>query len=170
MSRPSYSKLLPAGWSGWFVLAAAAFFSLLPDMDAAPGLLFGDLGRYHNNLTHSVFFAVIVGLSSASVCKLLRCKRALFWGLFCSSAYGMHVLMDFFTHGRGVMLFWPFTKMRFRPPVDLFYGLHYSDGILSQRHLWTILTEGLFALLIVALTHSIIRRKRTAGVDQNARL
>jgi hypothetical protein len=68
------------------------------------------------------------------------------------------------------MLLWPFTDVRFRPPVDLFYGLHWSDGLTSKRHLWTILTEGLFGLLIAALTHSIIRRRDTStGAEQGRR-
>ena len=30
----------------------------------------------------------------------------------------------------------------------LFYGLHRSDGWISIRHLWTLLTESAFALVV----------------------
>ena len=60
VSRPSATRLLPSTWSGWAVLAVAVFFSLLPDIDAAPAFLFNDLGRYHNNLTNSLLLTLIV--------------------------------------------------------------------------------------------------------------
>ena len=36
--------------------------------------------------------------------------------------------MDFFTVGRGVNPFWPFSLERFASPVPVFYGLHWSYG------------------------------------------
>ncbi len=56
--------------------------------------------------------------------------------------------MDAFTIGRGVMILWPFSIDRYASPVSLFYGVHWSDGWVSVRHLWTMVTE--LALLAAA--------------------
>ena len=57
--------------------------------------------------------------------------------------------MDYFTVGRGVLAFWPFTAERFSAPVPLFYGLRWSEGWVSPRHVWTVLTEVPFAAVVV---------------------
>ena len=49
--------------------------------------------------------------------------------------------MDLFTFGRGVMLVWPFLPDRIEPPVYLFYGLRWSEGLASPWHLVTLMTE-----------------------------
>jgi hypothetical protein len=59
--------------------------------------------------------------------------------------------MDAATVSRGVMALWPLTETRFLAPVTIFYGLHWSDGWISIRHLWTLLTELLFAGLLFGL-------------------
>ena len=61
--------------------------------------------------------------------------------------------MDFFTIGRGVMVFWPLSLERFASPVPLFYGLHWSDGYLSERHLITLVTELGFLFLLGIVMH-----------------
>jgi membrane-bound metal-dependent hydrolase YbcI (DUF457 family) len=48
---------LPSG-----LLLAAVGASILPDMDALPGILFNDFSRFHNNLTHSFMAGLIVAL------------------------------------------------------------------------------------------------------------
>ncbi|NIV75262.1 MAG: hypothetical protein GWN37_10615, partial [Gammaproteobacteria bacterium] len=47
--------------------------------------------------------------------------RAFLLTLVC---YELHVLLDYLTVGRGVMLLWPLSAERFAPPIYLFYGLH----------------------------------------------
>jgi hypothetical protein len=57
-----------------------------------------------------------------------------------------------------VMALWPLSEKRFLLPVPLFYGLHWSDGWLSLRHVWTVLTE--LAFTAVALFVSALRPRR----------
>lgn len=136
-----------------FVLVA--MLTMLPDLDSIVGLLTGNFGRFHNNATHSLF----VGLVAAAIVGLLmsRAQLARFarWFLLTFLLYELHVIMDYFTIGRGVMAFWPFTAERYLAPVSLFYGFHWSDGLLSVSHLWTIVTETAFSaalfLLLAAL-------------------
>jgi hypothetical protein len=68
--------------------------------------------------------------------------------------------MDYFTWSRGVMAFWPLMPDRFSAPVVLFYGFHWSQGWVSPRHLWTLLTE---APVAVAAVLTARRWRQSAG-------
>lgn len=139
------------------LLIAAAGFSLLPDVDSIVGFLAGDFGRYHNNVTHSIFVGVAVSLAFAYLMKWWR-GAFTFWFLFMLICYNLHVLMDAATWSRGVMAFWPFSERRFLFPVTLFHGLHWSQGWLSVRHLWTVSTELLFAAVVILAERGWARR------------
>lgn len=136
---------------------AAAGFSLLPDIDSVVGLLLKDLGRYHNNVTHSLFVAAGVAFVFACFMKWRRGAFG-FWFLFAMVGYSLHVLMDAATWSRGVMALWPLDERRFLLPVYLFYGLHWSQGWLSSRHLLTLITELAFAIVLVAIVRGWLRR------------
>lgn len=133
------------------LLPACLFFSLLPDSDSALGILFGQFGQYHNQWSHSLFFWVLPSCLLAGAVYLLSRDRAVAraWGALCLLSCCMHVLMDYTCQGRGVMLFWPLTTQRFISPVLLFYGVRWSDGVWSLRHIPTILNELLFALVLL---------------------
>ena len=49
------------------------------------------------------------------------------------------------------MLFWPLTDSRYLPPLLLFYGLHWSDGLFSVNHVITLVTEVALILLVVGV-------------------
>lgn len=136
-----------------------AFFglSILPDLDAGVGIVLGNMARYHNNFAGTPGFGLAVALAFGTVA----------W-MFCRSAfrptflltfllYGLHVFMDFFTVGRGVMVFWPISSERIQPPFHLFYGLRWSDGIFSERHLITLVTELGFVLVLYFGTRLLAR-------------
>lgn len=133
--------------------------SLLPDLDSVPGIISGDFGRFHNTVSNSLFtgVAVAVGIGSAVWLKdRSGFKRWFAIGLVC---YELHVLMDLFTLGRGVMLAWPLSAERIKPFVNLFYGVRWSEGLISSKHLWTLGTElGLVGLL--TLVFGLPRLKR----------
>lgn len=130
---------------------AGVALSCLPDIDAAAGLLLGDMGRYHNHMMSSPFFALLVACGAGAVAW--RAGAAVRpWFTLTLVCYLAHITLDFFTQGRGIMLLWPFSETRFRPPFSLFYGVHWSDGLISSRHLWTLLTElGMLAVLGLVL-------------------
>jgi membrane-bound metal-dependent hydrolase YbcI (DUF457 family) len=133
-------------------LVAVIAISLLPDLDSALGIALGDLARYHNNVTHS--FIVGLGVASAigGAVGLRRRSSVAHWFLISLLAYASHMVMDFLTAGRGVMAFWPLTSHRYLSPVTLFYGLRWSDGVVSVRHTVTLVTELAFSLGIALAT------------------
>lgn len=128
------------------LMLVTATFSMLPDVDSIVGLLAGDFGRFHNNVTHSLLVGAAISLGFAGIMASRR-GRFRFWFLVAAGCYSAHVLMDGATWGRGVMALWPISERRFLSPLPLFYGLHWSDGLFSVRHLWTVSTELLFTLL-----------------------
>ena len=137
----------------WLLLAVACFVAMLPDLDVPVGLALGDLGRFHNYGTHSLIVGLGVALALAGIASLARLGRFLTWFLVVLACYELHVILDFFTVGRGVMVFWPFSSARLGSPFKLFYGVHWSDGLFTVRHIWTVLTElGLIALAVLAVT------------------
>jgi membrane-bound metal-dependent hydrolase YbcI (DUF457 family) len=135
------------------LLIACIGLSLIPDLDAAVGIVAGNLGRYHNNFAGSPAFGTIVALAAGAF--MWRLRRPLAWPTttLVFICYQVHILMDFLTISRGTMLLWPFSTERFSPPVQLFYGLRWSHGLASELHLVTLATELAFvaALAIVVL-------------------
>ncbi|MGB3562068.1 MAG: metal-dependent hydrolase [Thermoanaerobaculia bacterium] len=145
------------------LLAAAVILSLLPDLSSLAALFGGDLSTVHNNWEHSFMVALLVALVIGSVVHLRTGRGFSRWFWLAFACYSLHLIMDLFTVGRGVMLLWPFSGERFSPPFKLFYGLHWSDGWLSTRHWWTLLTETAFALVVIVL----VRRRRPGAAWNN---
>jgi membrane-bound metal-dependent hydrolase YbcI (DUF457 family) len=136
----------------WGLLSACIGLSMLPDLDALVGIALGNFGRYHNNFAGSPLFGVMVALVAAILWRAIGRGSAREAALLTLVCYQLHVWMDFFTVSRGVMLLWPFTDARFHPPVHLFYGVRWSDGLISARHLITVGTELItVAALLAAL-------------------
>jgi len=132
-----------------FQLILLASLSLLPDLDALPGILAVDMGRFHNNASHSLVVGVFIALVISAVASRVYKSPLKVWFVVALITYELHVIMDFFTGERGVMLLWPFTAARFSSPVKLFVGLQWGKGWFSIWHLWTLFTEALFFLLIL---------------------
>jgi len=133
--------------------------SLLPDIDSIAGLLLGDFGRYHNGPSHSLFVGLAAALLVGGIAWRARRAGFFHWFGIALVCYHLHIIFDFFTIGRGVLLFWPLTSDRFQSPVKLFYGLRWSDGLISLSHVWTLLSELGFALLVVLGMHLLERKK-----------
>ena len=144
------------------LLVAAVGLSVLPDVDSVIGLLMGDLGRYHNNLMNSFGFGLMVALGAGTAVWLKRRSGFKRWFVLALVCYELHVLMDFLTLGRGVMLAWPLSHQRFESSVKLFYGLHWSDGLLTPKHAVTLVTEigVVAAAIIIRLGLSRVRPTR----------
>jgi len=135
--------------------------SMVPDLDVIPAILFRDMKAYHNNLSHSLLVAVPVAFLIAGIFH--RIYRSNFWVWFVISlvSYDLHVIMDALTAERGVMMLWPLSQNRFASPVKLFYGLQWGLGWFSIWHLWTLFTELLFVLVVLAVVNYFDKRRNT---------
>ncbi|MFB0517728.1 MAG: metal-dependent hydrolase, partial [Acidobacteriota bacterium] len=72
-------------WSNRNEVLLYIFFTVAPDLDLIPGLLGGDIYRYHHGPPHSIFFALLFTLPFS----LPRLKRGIkrflsSWGIFFS--------------------------------------------------------------------------------------
>lgn len=141
-------------------LAVAAGFSLLPDIDSLAGLVMGNFGRFHNNATHSLVVGFGAALAFAAVMQRRERQGFAYWFMLALVCYEAHVVMDSATISRGVMAIWPFNMERYLLPFRLFYGFHWSDGVISNRHIWTFLSEGGFAAVVVTFLRLLQPQKR----------
>jgi len=141
-----------------FLVAAAC--SILPDVDVlgfAAGIPYGHvLG--HRGLTHSLFFAGLVGAAGALAAVRLRASRRLaFAFLFLYTA--SHGLLDAMTNGGlGVAFFSPFSNHRYFLPwrvlevspigIRAFFSSWGLDVLASElRYVWApCIGLGLFGL------------------------
>lgn len=118
--------------------------TVLPDLDVVGfrlGISYADvLG--HRGLSHSLLFALIVGLGGALIAPWLRCGRLAAFGLG-FAAVASHIALDALTDGGlGVAAFWPVDETRYffdwRPiRVSPFS----PRALLSQRGLEVMLSE-----------------------------
>ena len=138
------------------LLGAAGAFSVLPDLDAVAGVLMRDFGAYHNHGTHSLAFLAGVVVCAWLVARAVAPTATGAWIRLAFLGVGCHILMDFFTVGRGLKLLWPFCQWRFIAPIRLFYGLHWSQGLWSRMHITTFATE--LASMVFAAAWVLRRR------------
>jgi inner membrane protein len=85
--------------------------------------------------------------------------RFIKWFFLVLLCYQLHILADFLTFGRGVMLFWPLTEERYTSPILLFYGVHWSQGLFSLKHLWTLVSELAFVAGIYFLINKLGKKR-----------
>jgi membrane-bound metal-dependent hydrolase YbcI (DUF457 family) len=129
------------------LLGISLLFAVLPDFDAVPGLLWGDLERFHNQWTHSLAAGLGLAIAAASLLRWWVRSDFLLSFLAAFASYTLHVGMDFFTYDtRGVMVFWPFSSGRYASDLVLFYGVRWDRGWLAPEHLITLATELAFLL------------------------
>ena len=154
------------------LLLLATVYSMLPDVDAILGILSGDFGRYHNNVTHSFTAGVIAALLATwwYHCRVRRQNlqrtqrqwaKVGLWFLVALLCYTLHILMDAATIGRGVLLLWPYSSERIQLPI-IFYGVRWSEGGFAWQHLWTLFTELTFTAILAMLVWLGLRWRRSS--------
>ncbi|MBE9039340.1 metal-dependent hydrolase [Oscillatoriales cyanobacterium LEGE 11467] len=114
----------------------ASLIAVVADLDFIPQFVTGN--AYHRGITHSLVFAL--GFSAISALIVSVWKKFSYIKIFTLTSifYGSHLLLDYFSYGRGIKLFLPFVDRFFRSPIILFPGLHYSRGLFHISHLLPI--------------------------------
>ena len=106
-------------------LATAVVLANAADLDYLPGMLIGDPHRFHRMASHSLTFAVLVGIAAAIAVRSgvvrdwpLRPglpRGALGTGLIATAVWMSHPVLDLFngdySEPTGVLLFWPFLEV-----------------------------------------------------------
>ena len=144
-------------------LAAAAFFSLAPDLDYGLAWIGGNIEAYHNQFTHSLL--VVIGFGCLAVVSLRMVRPSLHAGtlfLLAAACGLMHLAVDYFTQGRGVMLLWPWSEHRFISPFPFFQGVRWNEGWISPSHLRTLAQDTLFAVVVVGMVRIWLNRRARA--------
>jgi len=114
---------------GWKWLAFGAFLGIAPDFDFALNWLRVSWGGWHHGFTHSIPFAVVVGLLTIVVLRQWTARSFIVF----TAAYVSHTLLDFmFTESRGVALWWPFTNHRYK--LELPNPIDYNYSVDSFSH------------------------------------
>jgi len=129
--------------SGPFPLLALALvcLSLLPDLDAVAGMVTGDMRRFHNTITHSLAFGLLVSSAIGGAVWLRWRSGFRRWFGLALLCHVLHMITDLASTGRGLMVLWPLSSARYKSPVKVFYGVRWPDGWRSRRHAWTVATE-----------------------------
>jgi inner membrane protein len=123
------------------------FVATVADLDFIPQIITGE--SFHRGLTHSLIFTLGFSLILAFI---LRKRwqfsyKQLAWITFI--LYGSHLVLDFFTEGRGIPLLYPFTENFFVSSITLFPGVHHSRGLWHYSHLIWICFELVYSVLLV---------------------
>ncbi|ATQ76680.1 hypothetical protein CR152_20800 [Massilia violaceinigra] len=136
------------------LLAAGVVASILPDFDVI-GLRLGipyanELG--HRGASHSLAFAIVLGLLAAACASRLRASRMAAF-LFITVCTVSHGLLDMFTTGGlGVALAWPVSDARLFFPVRVIRVSPLSlKTFLGPRGVVVMLSELLWIWLPAAL-------------------
>lgn len=127
LPRARGAELARAVWRERRALAGVVLLANLPDIDYLPGLLVGELNRYHHLHTHSVGWVAVTSLAAWWVWR--RWSALPQWSLLALiAALGLsHLGADLFSaDGRppyGIMALWPFSDTFFISPHTLFWRL-----------------------------------------------
>ena len=118
-------------------LLAAIGLANSPDLDYVPGLFVGNWNLYHQQMTHSIGWTLILSLGLWIGVRVFYegvDRKAL---LFILVVLSSHLIADFFNTDMsspyGMMLLWPFSETYYTSPVPVFSSLH--------KHTWEDLAQ-----------------------------
>lgn len=174
------TRVVPVPGTAWrwyvlFLLAANA-----PDLDFIPGLLVGDINRFHQGITHSLVAMLFFGGIFAGFSRWLA---APVWPVTLAgiAAYGSHLLLDLFCQDSrvpvGIPLLWPFSDESFTASWIVFPGVaHGIPGddmavvlveIFSLKNLAAIGIELTIMMPVLMLCWYLSRERWRAGMRGN---
>jgi inner membrane protein len=163
----------PLGTRQWTRIGLFVFAANAPDLDFLPGLVFGDLPRFHHGPSHSIGLAILFGL----IASLFFSRRGYAF-VVGSSLYLSHVVLDYLgqdpTPPFGVPLFWPFSEEYFMAAFAFFRPFHNRGGsaelivsvLFTFHNFLTVLAE--IAFLLPLLILSRLWKKASAAAWRGA--
>ena len=137
---------------GWKWLAFGALLGVAPDFDFALNWLGISYGGWHHGFTHSIPFALFVGLVTVVVLRQWKVRSFVVF----TAAYVSHTLLDYMlTESRGVALWWPLTNHRYKlqlpNPIDYTYSVDsFSQAAIDLLKI-SLIELMIFAPLLLAV-------------------
>jgi inner membrane protein len=136
------------------LLWLSLFMAIAPDFDFLPGLLSGKPLLYHQQITHSFGFALLVSLGAVVMFRKKGCRVLAISGL-CFLSYTSHLLIDFFGPDArlpyGQPLFWPVSNRHFISSIALFRGMHHASSTNASTGEWISGVFDLYNIGAIAL-------------------
>ncbi len=82
-----------------------------------------------------------------------------------SLAWLSHLLLDtFYSHGKGLLMFWPFSGYRLALPIPWFSVVHITSDPLTREQTQSLLAEfafyGIFLLTVILLKRIDVKRRK----------
>lgn len=145
------------------LLWACALLTVLPDADVLTFRLGVPYASQwgHRGFTHSVAFALAVGLSFVPLARLLHASRVRTF-LACSASTLSHGVLDAMTDGGlGVAFFWPLSPERhFFPWRPIEVSPIGAGAFFGMRGLEVLLSEAFWVWVPLLLLGGLLRRFR----------
>ncbi len=163
--------------SRWRWYTFAIFAACAADLDLVPGLIVGDINRFHHGASHSLIAALTFGFLAMATARWLRAKP---WQVFAFAVlgYSSHLLLDYFCVDSrppyGMPFLWPFSDTHWLAP-HAFFGdvkhgvpgdtlLVFLDSLFSWHNLGVLVLETA-VLLPILLMVSYLRKRRLAPLS-----
>ena len=159
----------------WYAFAALA--AMAADLDFLPGLLIGDINRFHQFASHSFAAAIACGV----VVGLLAprgLKERIRLAVTGTVLYASHLVLDFFNRDIrapfGQPLFWPISDHHYHAGITIFRGVQHGgpgqtlvvvvQELFSWHNVWTMCVEILvLSPLLIVTWHWSTRGRPRAG-------
>lgn len=126
----------------WKLVLIGSFLGICPDFDYLLNWLRISGGGWHHGFTHSVLFALFLGLVAATVFREREARSVIIF----SAAAGSHAILDLLiTESRGVALWWPLTDQRYKLKLP-----NPIDYTWSNESLWDAAVD-LFRISLIEL-------------------
>jgi inner membrane protein len=121
------------------LLLLCIFAATAPDLDFVPGLLMGTPARYHQGVTHSLGFALLMSLGAAGVGSRWGISLPLLCS--CTSIASLsHLVLDFLGPDTrppfGIPLLWPISDQHFISPVPILLGVRHATTAGTSISEW----------------------------------
>jgi membrane-bound metal-dependent hydrolase YbcI (DUF457 family) len=160
----------------WYLPMAAVFLTSLPDIDLIFGYCTGDPNRYHHCWTHSIGFAILVGLILAAGSRFAIKGYSLYFGFAGFILILSHILLDFFTKDTsipfGMQVLWPINQSFYLSSCTIFREVTKASSspmflrsLFCWHNLMTVLMEMILLgpVLVISWTGFRMKRRTTGG-------
>lgn len=119
-------------------------------------------GHYRYNISHSIFTNALAILVLVVILYSWKgmIPRIGGWGVVIGGiiAWLSHLLLDtFYNHGRGIAMFWPFSRARVALPIPWFSVVSHIPPPMTWE-IWRILLIELFCYGVLLLGAIVLRR------------